>query len=378
MTEPRPKLRAAQRYPMRRGGEDLCVLHDPLGLCEPFAIDADMGPVLDLLDGQRTVAQVRQSLLMRGTLDVDAESLGAFVDELSRTGWLDDDAFRARWAQLQDEFFEADARPNELSEAHPSLAEDLANALPERDRFAHDGAATLGALLPDRSAALAPGLLDQALSALPRDCELCVAFSPGHHPGLMPVALTSLHYDTVAGRVDADRARVARAFEALPWTLQEEIRHRRAPIMEWHLTVLRRAFAERMPPVLAVLSGPGTFQDRERCGAFLAWLRAETEGRRVFWSAAADLSHSGAAYGCKEASDAADARLADTLLQSSRHEPPTEWSRDSGPASIHLWGRALPADARIDGLHTVTHSVSGPPEGRIGAAVALARRATVG
>src|SRR5687767_14931911 len=111
----RPKLRQVDRYELRRGDEDLLVVRDPLGLAEPFAIDADFGVVLDLLDGTRTLPQIRQSLLMAHSIDLPAEDLADFIADLGDHGLLDDDQFRDLWADAHADFVEADERPPTLA-----------------------------------------------------------------------------------------------------------------------------------------------------------------------------------------------------------------------------------------------------------------------
>ncbi|MCA9687593.1 MAG: hypothetical protein KC457_35865, partial [Myxococcales bacterium] len=129
-------LRAAKD---KREGERLLVLRDPLELCDPFAIDADFTPVIDALDGQRTPAQIRQSLLMRGQLDIDLEELQDFIAELGEAGFLDDDSFRARWTAAHDAFSDLELRPaRRAGLLYPDDPEDLARWLapalpPSRD-----------------------------------------------------------------------------------------------------------------------------------------------------------------------------------------------------------------------------------------------------
>src|SRR5690606_34326414 len=75
-------------------GEARLILHDPLGVAEPVAVPLEYAGVLELMDGTRSVGQIRQSLRLRTALCVDREDLEAFVADLSSAGWLDDPVFR--------------------------------------------------------------------------------------------------------------------------------------------------------------------------------------------------------------------------------------------------------------------------------------------
>jgi hypothetical protein len=93
----RPRLRKVDRTLLRRGDELLVVLRDPLGLAEPAAFPQEAAQVLDMLDGQRTAAQIRQSLLLRERMNLSLEDIRALLAELGEAGYLDDDRFRGMW-----------------------------------------------------------------------------------------------------------------------------------------------------------------------------------------------------------------------------------------------------------------------------------------
>src|SRR4028119_429916 len=104
----RPKLRKLDRTVLRRGDEVLVVLRDPLGIAEPAAFPQEATQVLDMLDGQRTAAQVRQSLFLRGRLSLSVEEVHGLVAELSDAGFLDDDRFRGMWESDRRAFIAGD------------------------------------------------------------------------------------------------------------------------------------------------------------------------------------------------------------------------------------------------------------------------------
>jgi AmmeMemoRadiSam system protein B len=317
-TREKPKLRKVERLSLRRGDEALIVLRDPIGLSEQIALPQDASVVLDALDGQRTVPQIRQSLAMRGILDIELADLEALVRDLADAGYLDDPAFRARWEALHREFLASPVRrPRWAGLLYPddpaALADALAAALPDPSTRFVDESQVLGVLLPhqplpgpagapaDSAARAAAGLCDELLRGLPRagDIDLVVLLGTDYHPGLQPFVITDKRYATPRGELPSDPALVRALDRRLPWIRREEIRHREALSLELTATVLQHMYGETCPPVLPVLCGPGAIELDEGgpVESFLATMEHVLEGRRVLWWIAAELGHEGPAYG---------------------------------------------------------------------------------
>lgn len=310
-----PRLRATvERIALDREGpagpEPLLVLRDPLGLSEPLAIDRDLAGLLDLCDGTRTVAQIRQSMMMRGEARLDLQDLVEFFEELRAAGMLDDDEFRARWLEAHEEFM---ARPHRASWAagllfpgeREALESLLAAQLPDPASRITPGAKTLGVLCPHQPFERAGEVCAATLRDLPPADELDVVVILGtdHHPGMLPFALTDKGYDTPLGVARTDAALVARLDDRLGWARREEVRHRVGASIEFAAVMLRWIYAAtgdgRVPPILPVLCGRsvlGADQD-SHTDDFLAALELALEDRRVLFWATAELSHAGPAYG---------------------------------------------------------------------------------
>ncbi|MEX1367946.1 MAG: AmmeMemoRadiSam system protein B [Nannocystaceae bacterium] len=304
----RPKLRKVDRIEHRRGAEELVVVRDPLGLAESFALDAELAPVLDMLDGTRTLAQVRQSLLMARSMDLPLEDLTAFVDQLREQGLLDDDAFRRRWADAHSDFLDAPVRsPTLAGLVYPDRPGPLAAALeqamvsgpPSRLR---PGSSLLGVLAPHGPLDRVGPLLAETLQGLPPadEIEHIVILGTDHGPGLLPYALTDKPYETPLGRLPAATDLLAALERRVPWVQREQIRHRDAMSIELAAIVLQHLYGERCPPVLPVLCGATALtsdeqqQAREQLELALGGL---CEDRPVLWWLSAELGHAGPAYG---------------------------------------------------------------------------------
>lgn len=301
----RPKLRNVERIPLSRDGEAHVALRDPLGIAEPFAIDADFAPVLDALDGTRTLAQVRQSLLMGRNLDVDLDELHAFVAELEAAGFLEGDAFRGRWAQLHDAFFAAPTRmPTLAGVLYPAGAHALrSEMLAAFGAIEAAGPHTRAVLLPHGPFDVVGPSVAVTLARLPppTTVDAVILVGADHHPGLLPFALLDKPYETPLGVVPCAEALGDAMCRRLDWIDREAIRHRTSHSLEWATLYLQHVWGDRVPPCVALLCGAaaitGDTAVHDGVAELVAVLDALTDDTRVLVVVAAELAHAGAAYG---------------------------------------------------------------------------------
>jgi AmmeMemoRadiSam system protein B len=391
----RPKLRKVDRFAHDRSDQSLVILRDPLGLCDPFAIDADFAPVLDLLDGSRTVAQIRQSLLLRGALDLPGADLASFVDALSEAGWLDDDRFASLWAQAHTAFLETDPRaPTLAGTLYPSdpgaLRAELRCALPDAPRIASPSS-VVGIVAPHGPAKAVGTILDRTLRELPRpdDVDVLVILGTDHGTGRLPYAVTHRRYATPLGTVPPATPLLQALERRLPWAFREEIRHRGGLSIELAVLYLQAVYADACPPLLPVLCGRTVLSSSEQAphvDAFIGTLETLLEGRRVLWWASAELSHAGVAYGRPEvtASIAADIaardeacldalRIGKARVLAQRCAQSHPQGRPSGGAALTTLARLLPVGyrAELTGYEATietTRAAPGAPSGLVGMA----------
>lgn len=367
---------------MRRGDELLLVLRDPLELAEPFAIDAIHEPVLDALDGQRSLAQVRQSLLMRGLACIELADLEDFVADLSEAGLLDDDRFREAWAASHaafvDEEIRAPRRAGLLYPEHPeALHTWLRACLPQASpRAANPPKGLYAAEAPTRAWVRAPiaivaphqpppsiaASLRRLLSGLPppEQYRRVVILATDHAPGLLPYASADKDWATPLGTVACDLELLAKLDQRVPWLLREQTRLRLSDPIEWVTLILRALWGDRCPPVLPIACGQtrmttqdGALSARELICALDDLLGESTRAGEVLWWTAAELSHVGPAYGHqqlppREQVEADDRRLLAPLLDNHPEllaklcmERPAA-TRPSGAASLITLADLLP------------------------------------
>lgn len=388
----RPKLRQVDRYELRRDDEDLLVVRDPLGLAEPFAIDADFGAVLDLLDGSRTLAQVRQSLLMAHGLDLPLPDLEDFVAELEAQGLLDDEAFRERWAEAHADFFETDVRPAVLPGVvvpeHPgALAAALARAVPPRaDRIVR-GSDVLGVVCPHGPLEATGSLLDATLRRLPPAdaLECVVVLGTDHGSGLLPYVATSKAFETPLHRVAAATAELSALERRVPWIRREEIRHRHAISIEMAALLLQHVYGDACPSIVPILCGQTVLSPdddaAESVERFVSSMDALFAERPVLWWVSAELAHAGPAYGHPALNAAAieqvaarDQAILDALVGGRSGElaalcaAPHPQGRPSGGPALTTAVRLLPVGFRVDRIGYELATAPGEGEGRVGRA----------
>lgn len=390
----RPKLRKVDRYEHRRGSEDLVVVRDPLGLAEPFGLDAELAPVLDLLDGSRTLPQIRQSLLMAHGLDLPLGDLAEFVGQLRDQGLLDDEAFRERWAERHSDFLEAAVRPPTLAglvypEDPGALAELLEGwipAVPGGTPRTRPGTSVIGVLCPHGPFEAVGPLLDETLRSLPppEEIELVVLLGTDHGPGLLPYVTTDKPYATPRGTLPLATELHGALERRVPWVRREELRHRDAISMELAAVVLQHVYGDRCPPVLPVLCGitalvdPEQKQARERFELALGGL---CEGRPVLWWVSAELGHAGPAYGRAALTDtqrvelqARDAELLAALRTGDEAALVRIATREhpQGPASggptLVAAARMLPPGYRGELVRQTSYEAPGEEPGVVGVA----------
>jgi len=295
------------------------ILSDPMGVSESFALDAEFAPALDLLDGSRTVTQIRQSLRMRGVLDLPADDLTAFVDSLSAAGWLDDESFRARWEDLHADFLDEDPRAARfagiLYPADPqAVGSAYAQILGPSPRTS-PGSDAVGVLVPHGPLDLVGDVLAATLVDLPPadmlDC--IVVLGTDHGPGLLPYAATRRGFSTPLGIVPAHEPLLDALDRRVEWAYREELRHRGAHSIELSALTLRALYGEAVPPIVPILCGVGVLRtrDSEAGERFLDALETLLEGQRALIWGSAELSHGGVAYGRPALDDAGVEELQD-------------------------------------------------------------------
>jgi AmmeMemoRadiSam system protein B len=392
----KPKLRQLDRHLISRDGEELVVLRDPMALSDPMAVDAEFGQVLDLFDGQRTLAQIRQSLLMTQELDVPLADLAAFADELAEAGFLDDDTFRKKWLALFERWLADPVRaPHLAGLAYPDdpgqLQALMATALPTTVSRIRSGSNVVACLIPHQPPDAVGPILDATLRDLPaaEDVEAVVVLGTDHHPAMMPCVTTLKQWSTPLGTLQPHTKLIAALERRVPWIRREEIRFRTADAIELALLSVRHVYGDACPPIVPLACSAQGLADRtaKERDELLAALDGLLEDRAVLFIAAAELSHAGPAYrrgpldaALLEDIEGYDRGLIEPLVQgraaqfASRCREDGPQGRASGAFVLDVLARLLPVGNRAELADYRLLPAPGKQDGRIGAAGLRFRR----
>src|ERR1700737_1062225 len=99
-----PRLRPIEIFPIQDRGQRSLVLRDPADArISPIVVSDGAADVLMLLDGQRTVGEVANSLLLRGAA-ITRTQLLSFLKRLDEGGFLEGPRAEHRLAQRRSAF----------------------------------------------------------------------------------------------------------------------------------------------------------------------------------------------------------------------------------------------------------------------------------
>src|SRR5712691_1968771 len=99
-----PRLRLIEIFPIQDRGRRSLVLRDPADpKISPIVVSDGAADVLLLLDGQRTLAELSNALLLRGA-SITQSQLGSFLSRLDEGGFLEGPRAEHRFGQRRSTF----------------------------------------------------------------------------------------------------------------------------------------------------------------------------------------------------------------------------------------------------------------------------------
>ncbi|PYO09761.1 MAG: AmmeMemoRadiSam system protein B [Candidatus Rokuibacteriota bacterium] len=353
MSEPVPRLRAVEAFPVEHEGRSCVALRDPAGYTD--AIVLLHGPLLvivSLFDGGHTVADIQAAVMRRHGQLVERRQIEEIAEALDQQGFLDSPGFAGRRAVIDGAFLASPTRPathaggayaGEPGELRAMLDGFFAppdgpgpidgaraaepegrgqSAAPERrgrsaatERRGQSAATEVrGVIAPHIDFHRGGSAYAWAYRELAERsaADLFVIFGTCHAGMEHPFALTRKDYASPLGDVRVDRDFVdALAKRARQDCFGSELAHRVEHSIELQTVFLRHLYADRrdvsIVPVLASFAHEAMHRgqrpdDDPRVPRFLEAL-AETMAagrRRVALIAGADLAHVGPRFGDPE------------------------------------------------------------------------------
>lgn len=305
-----PKLRTVRVAPGRHDGAAGVVLSDPLGVARSQFLHRSTWNVARRMDGTTPCDAIAADVNATAGTNVSTEDVRAVAAELSRQGWLDDDAFEEASADALERFRGRPARPAVgPGRDYPADATELrirVAGLVANDWDMPPVSRAFGMLVPAGSIDAFAPLFARSWASIrhtrpDRLVVLAAAGGPLEHP-LVPL---DRPLETPLGVVSTD----ASALDALALPVGRDVlAHRDALTLERQALFARLLF--RDVPVLGILvgAGPGALPagasdplELEPITAALAALRRVTAlpGRTLF-VCASDLFRAGAGSASSE------------------------------------------------------------------------------
>jgi AmmeMemoRadiSam system protein B len=322
-----PRLRPIETvFVQDRARGRLLLLRDTEGIAPGLVmLPSVLAPIVALLDGVRTVAEVASEATRAAGARVDEALVVQIIGELDAASMLDTPHFRARRREMVLAFAAAPVRPaahaggayhreaHELARYIDDACLGVAKARPRRG-------AMLGLCAPHMDlwrAAAGYGHAYRALAdGLDERVDTFVLLGTSHAPMRRPFAVCAKTFDTPLGALEPDHEAIAELSARSRFDLREdEYLHKGEHSLEFQAVFLRhvlgaRADAARIVPVLCGLGeAQASRRDPSRDPAaesFVAALAALVERRagRVMVVAGADLAHVGPRFGDSRPLDA--------------------------------------------------------------------------
>jgi AmmeMemoRadiSam system protein B len=350
-----PKLRAVDIRPFVDQGRALLLLRDPFGLSDlTVVMPQALAPLLVLLDGSRSVAQLRASLIAHAGLNLPQEVIEHLIEHLDSALLLESDRYAQAYAQALAQYRAAPFRTSAMAgTGYPAEADELKHLLDGYlagvDGTQSGADSSAGFSATGRDSRTVVGLVSphidyqrggpvyagvwQAASQSVRSAELAIIFGTDHNGSTSLITLTRQNYATPYGVLPTAVSVVDAIASAIGEgaAFAEEMNHRREHSIElaavW-LHHMRNGQPCQVVPILCssfhrFLEDTANPAADPVLGATLDVLRSAAADRKVVVVAAADLAHTGPAFGDPFAVDyvrylrlqAADEVLIQTIVQ---------------------------------------------------------------
>jgi AmmeMemoRadiSam system protein B len=309
-----PKLRPIQIIPMMHQGQRALMLRDPLRLTDRvMVVPQELGPVLALMDGTRTLNEVRASLMVRTGIRVTNGELAHIAEQLDEALLLQNERFLEACDAALTRYHQRPFRhPSSAGASYPSDSDELLAML---DAYL-DGAV-------DKSSFKGRGLVSPhidyerggpvyaevwgKMADVVRQTDVAVILGTDHNGSEGLLTLTRQHYatpygvlPTATGVVDAMASVIGPGL-----AFKEELHHISEHSVELAAVWLHHVRDRQPIELVPILTGsfqhfintPLEPRTDPTFAKALEALKKALDGRTALIVAAGDLAHVGPAFG---------------------------------------------------------------------------------
>ncbi|MBI5202120.1 MAG: AmmeMemoRadiSam system protein B [Elusimicrobia bacterium] len=346
-----PKVPALRRdveiAPIEHEGREMFVFQDPeAGPGGALAVSAAGMAVASLLDGARSIPEIREALKKAAGVDVKDEDIRRLTDQLAKSGLLETPEFLEKRRKSLEAFKGAKTRPAALSGlSYPGDKLELSKMLGGFGR-AEKGP---GKSLPEKpSAGKSPaGLLAPHIDfhrggpayawayrelADREPPDAIVALGVAHASPPSPWVMTPKTYETPYGPMEVDQE-LYKDIAGCLWydPRADELVHRKEHSLEFQAVWLRYLWGDKAPPWVPILCStferwaddraPSTIKSvEEALEAIGEKLKSRAKKRRILILGGVDLAHVGPRFGDDvELNPALEKRIEDEDRKSLAH-----------------------------------------------------------
>lgn len=314
----RPKLRLVEPMWVEHLGRRFLHLRDHMSMSDLTVMIPEVAaPVVTLLDGTRSLPEIRSALALRFGLTVTDEELASMIGQLDQALLIGNGEFRRARRRAVAEYREPDHRsPSHVGAVYPASAEALEAAIRRwcaearlhgpQERPSGD---LVGMLCPHIDYNRGHGTYAELWRDIEPDLsgiETVVILGTDHYGALGQLTPTVQNYSTPYGTLETDMDIVDRLADAIGSdAFEEELHHRTEHSIElatvWMHHFLRGQEVKLVPVLCGSFheytSSGADPSDTPHIPAALEVLNETISDRRTLVIAAGDLAHVGPAFG---------------------------------------------------------------------------------
>ena len=327
MSAAAPKLRTIEpRFHVHEGQEYFALL-DPHQLRpNSLLLPRQLGPLLMLCDGTRTLEQIQEIFSSHYQIDVEIDLIEHFVDSFDKMRLLDNEqaqhALTEKVTVYRSLPYRVPALAGAVYSADPGELQLYLNDQLESSAFEPASGTGQGLLSPHidfgRGERVYLGVWKRA-SKMVRAADLIVIFGTDHHGASNPITLTRQNYATPQGLLCTDQEVVSALEAALGADLvfKGELNHVSEHSIELIAVWLKHILGDLEIPIVPILTGAfenelmgeSSITENALIACLEEVLNTATAGRRVFYAISGDLAHVGPAFDGDPLDRAAKANL---------------------------------------------------------------------
>ncbi len=286
----KPKVRALNVYPVDGG----FVLADPYHISGQVLVPRETLLLLSLMDGTRTLKDIKLEFLRRTGLLLTDEELGALLSFLRENLMLSDEAFyEALEEKKKGMLVEGIRRMSHVGVCYPEKPSECESFLKGEESPQKEDA--VGILVPHMDLRVAKSTYWEAYSRLRQDKELLIILGVSHYHHEMPLSVFPYDFATPFGTLQTDKE----LLEKLRRLYEFDITHDLLSYEREHSIELQTLYAKLLYPQAKVLTMIIHYGDKDFLKKSAGKLLMVLKGRedKTLFISSVDMSHVGIKFG---------------------------------------------------------------------------------